>query len=74
MRRETVAGADGWRQVSSGLAELQSNTTKASAFCGELRQRMILRQQEYAKEVNHHWRKLPVTSGERGRRIQNLSG
>lgn len=38
-------------EVSSGLAELQGNTLKAKRSVGELRQRMILRQQEVRKEI-----------------------
>jgi len=38
-------------EVSSGIVELQGNTFRAKHAVGELRQRAIVRQQEYRKEV-----------------------
>ena len=38
--------------ISSGIAELQGNTIRASRSVAELRQRAIVRQQEYRKEVD----------------------
>ena len=38
-------------EISSGIAELQGNTVRARRAIGELRQRTIVRQQEYRKEV-----------------------
>ena len=38
--------------ISSGIAELQGNTIRASRAVAELRQRAIVRQQEYRKEVD----------------------
>jgi protease secretion system membrane fusion protein len=38
--------------VSSGIAELQGNTIRATRAVAELRQRAIVRQQEYRKEVD----------------------
>jgi membrane fusion protein, protease secretion system len=38
-------------EISSGIAELQGNTVRAHRAIGELRQRTIVRQQEYRKEV-----------------------
>lgn len=38
-------------EISSSLAELQGNTTRARRTVGELKQRSIARQQEYRKEV-----------------------
>jgi protease secretion system membrane fusion protein len=39
-------------EISSGIAELQGNTIRASRAVAELRQRAIVRQQEYRKEVD----------------------
>jgi len=39
-------------EMSSGIAELQGNTIRASRAVAELRQRAIVRQQEYRKEVD----------------------
>jgi protease secretion system membrane fusion protein len=39
-------------EISSGIAELQGNTIRASRTVAELRQRAIVRQQEYRKEVD----------------------
>jgi protease secretion system membrane fusion protein len=38
--------------ISSGIAELQGNTIRATRTVAELRQRAIVRQQEYRKEVD----------------------
>ena len=38
--------------ISSGIAELQGNTIRATRAVAELRQRAIVRQQEYRKEVD----------------------
>lgn len=38
-------------EISSNIAELQGNTLRARRAIGELRQRTIVRQQEYRKEV-----------------------
>ncbi len=38
--------------ISSGIAELQGNTIRASRAVAELRQRAIVRQQDYRKEVD----------------------
>ena len=39
-------------EISSGIAELQGNTIRATRAVAELRQRAIVRQQEYRKEVD----------------------
>ena len=39
-------------EISSGIAELQGNTNRATRAVAELRQRAIVRQQEYRKEVD----------------------
>lgn len=39
-------------EISSGIAELQGNIIRASRAVAELRQRVIVRQQEYRKEVD----------------------
>ena len=38
--------------ISSGIAELQGNTVRATRAVAELRQRSIMRQQDYRKEVD----------------------
>lgn len=50
-------------EISSGIAELQGNTVRARRAIGELRQRAIVRQQEYRKEVESQL-------GEVGREVQ----